>query len=189
MEFFKHLISKGNMLNFYKRIHVERYICLPIFIKIVDILDLHLHGQRFEWSSLGSSYVIISQMVTDRTNFAIANTESCMRPFAWHIYVWCSGMSDNIYSILQGSDCVWICSTWGLANFFGLFFRWWWCCRGWEYLRCPKWPSTYVDLVNTFVHLRIRRQSRTLRKLQQQNRPKIQRNLQHIELKPTHQSE
>ena len=43
-------------------------------------LDLHFKGQRFEWSTFGSSNVIISQTVTDCTNIAIANTESCMWP-------------------------------------------------------------------------------------------------------------
>ena len=46
---------------------------LPIFMHIVNILDVHFQGQKFESSTLGSSYVIILQIVTDVTNIAIAN--------------------------------------------------------------------------------------------------------------------
>ena len=42
--------------------------------------------QRFESSTLGSSNVIVLQTVTDMTKIAIANTESCMWPFDWHIF-------------------------------------------------------------------------------------------------------
>ena len=52
-----------------------------------NIFDLHFIGQRFELSTLGSSNVIISQVVTDRTNNAITNIESRMWPFDWHIYI------------------------------------------------------------------------------------------------------
>ena len=34
----------------------------------------------------------------------------------------CSGVSDNIYRILQGSDCVWTCPTCRLPNFSNSFF-------------------------------------------------------------------
>ena len=33
------------------------------------------------------SAINISQTVTDKVNIAIANTESSMRPFNWHIYI------------------------------------------------------------------------------------------------------
>ena len=56
------------------------YVCkltiknsMLIFIQIVNVLDLHFQGQRFEARILGSSYVITLQMVTERTNIAIAN--------------------------------------------------------------------------------------------------------------------
>ena len=49
---------------------------MPIFIRIVNVFDLHFQGQRRESSTLGSSYVIIPQTEADRTNIAIANTES-----------------------------------------------------------------------------------------------------------------
>ena len=42
----------------------------PIFIKIVNVSNLQFNGQRFEWSTTGSSYAIISQTLT---NFAIDN--------------------------------------------------------------------------------------------------------------------
>ena len=51
-------------------IHVDK-VCL-IFIQIVNFLDFHFQGKRFESSTLGSSYVIISQTVIDRANIAIA---------------------------------------------------------------------------------------------------------------------
>ena len=62
-----------------KRLHLEaqfcanicnlrRYLRPPIFILIVNVLDLHFQGQRFESSTFGSSNVMISQMVIDRTN-------------------------------------------------------------------------------------------------------------------------
>ena len=60
----------------------------PTFVQIVNVLCLSFQGQRFEWSTLRSSYVIISQTVTDWTNIAIDNTESRMWPFDLHIYVW-----------------------------------------------------------------------------------------------------
>ena len=66
---------------------LTRYLRLPIFIPIVDVLDLPLKGQRFESSTLGNSNVIISQTVTYRANIAIANTKSRMWPFDWHIYI------------------------------------------------------------------------------------------------------
>ena len=53
---------------------LTRYVRVPIFIRIVDVLDFHFQGQRFELSTLENSYVIISQMVSDRTHIAIANT-------------------------------------------------------------------------------------------------------------------
>ena len=59
----------------------------PIFIHIVNVLDLHFQGQTFELSTSGSLYVIILQMVTDRTNIASADTGSRMWPFDWHIYI------------------------------------------------------------------------------------------------------
>ena len=50
------------------------YVCLPIFIQNLNVLDVYFQGQIFESSTLGSSYVIISQTVTDRANITIANT-------------------------------------------------------------------------------------------------------------------
>ena len=48
------------------------HVRLPIFIQIVNVLDLHFQRQRFElcmhW---GSSYAITSQTVTDRADIAI----------------------------------------------------------------------------------------------------------------------
>ena len=64
-----------------------RTISLPIFIQIVDVLDFYFKGQRFEWSTLGDSNVIMSQTVTGRTTIAIANTEIRIWPFDWHIYI------------------------------------------------------------------------------------------------------
>ena len=102
------------------------YVSQQIFSQIVCVLDLHFQGKRFESSTSGSSYVIISQTVTDRTNIAfakkmkvtlasrlaylpltlahsngqvqgdappdktniaIANKYSRLRPFHWHIYI------------------------------------------------------------------------------------------------------
>ena len=51
-----------------------RSICPPIFIQIVNVVDLHFEGQRFKSSILGNSNVIISQTVTNMTNIDIANT-------------------------------------------------------------------------------------------------------------------
>ena len=61
-----------------KRLHLEApflthvsllttYLCLPIFIQIVSVLDLHFERQRFESSTFGSSHVIILKMMTGRT--------------------------------------------------------------------------------------------------------------------------
>ena len=49
------------------------YVRLPIFIRIINILDLHFKGQRFESSTLRRLHVIISQLATDRTKIAVAN--------------------------------------------------------------------------------------------------------------------
>ena len=59
---------------------LTRYLRVPIFIQILNVLDLHLNGKKFESSTLGSSKGILSQTVTDRTNITIANTESRMWP-------------------------------------------------------------------------------------------------------------
>ena len=45
-------------------------------------------GQRYDSCTLRRSNVIILQTVTDRTNIAIANAQSCLWPFYWHIYIW-----------------------------------------------------------------------------------------------------
>ena len=50
------------------------YLRLLIFIQIVSVPDLHFQGKRFESD-------------IDRTNIAIANTESRMWPFDLHIYI------------------------------------------------------------------------------------------------------
>ena len=49
------------------------YLCLPILIQIVNVIDLRFKGKKFELVTLGSSNMIISQKVTDRANIAIAN--------------------------------------------------------------------------------------------------------------------
>ena len=60
---------------------------LLIFIQIVNVPDLHFKSKHFQSSALGSSNVIISQTVTDRTNIATASTESRIRPFDWHLHL------------------------------------------------------------------------------------------------------
>ena len=65
-----------------------RYFRRPIFNRIINVLDLYFLGQRFESSTLESSYVNISQTVTYRTNTAIAKTKTHMWSFDWHIYIW-----------------------------------------------------------------------------------------------------
>ena len=65
-----------------------RYVRLPTFIQIINVLDLHFQGQRFESITLVSSQVIISKTVTDGTNIAISDTESDMWPLERHIYIW-----------------------------------------------------------------------------------------------------
>ena len=77
-----------------KSVNIFTYICMlawyvraPIFIQIVHILDLDFQGHGFESRILRSSYANISQIVTDRTNISIANTESRMNSFNWHIYI------------------------------------------------------------------------------------------------------
>ena len=67
---------------------LTRYLGLPIFIPIVNVLDLHFKVQHFKSSTLGCSNVIISQTVTDRTNIAIVNTGCRMWHSYWHIYIW-----------------------------------------------------------------------------------------------------
>ena len=47
---------------------LTKYVRRQIFIKNLDVLGFHFQGQIFESSTLGSSYVIISQTVTDRIN-------------------------------------------------------------------------------------------------------------------------
>ena len=59
----------------------------PIFIQILNVLDLHYQGQRLESSTLGSEYVIISQTMTNIINIAIAKTENHIWPVDWHIYI------------------------------------------------------------------------------------------------------
>ena len=49
--------------NFCILIQVTRYDRQPNFVKIFNVLDLHFKGQRFESSTLGSPYVIISQKI------------------------------------------------------------------------------------------------------------------------------
>ena len=71
------------------------YVRQPIFAQIHKVLDLHFQGQRFESNTLGSSYGIILQTMTYRTNIAIVNTESHMWPLDWHVYIW-------PWSILKG---------------------------------------------------------------------------------------
>ena len=48
---------------------------VPIFIRIIKVLDLQFQGQRFELS-------------TDRTTIVISNTESRKWSFDLHIYIW-----------------------------------------------------------------------------------------------------
>ena len=50
------------------------YIRVQILIQIVNAIGRHFQGQRLELSTLGNSYVNISQTVTDKTNIATANT-------------------------------------------------------------------------------------------------------------------
>ena len=52
---------------------------------------------RQSTSTFGSSYVIVLQTVTDKTNIAIANTESRMWPFNWYIFIF-----DIVHSKAQG---------------------------------------------------------------------------------------
>ena len=68
--------------------HVDKIPLPADFHPNGHVLDLYVQGQRFELNTLGSSNVIISQTVADRTNIAIANTESRIWPFDWHIYIW-----------------------------------------------------------------------------------------------------
>ena len=63
------------------------YIRQPIFIQIINVLDLFFKGKTFESSTLESLYAIISQMVTDGTNITIFSTESHMWPLNWHMYI------------------------------------------------------------------------------------------------------
>ena len=65
-----------------------KYFLDPVFMQIVCILNLPFQDKIFELSTLGSSYVIILQTATDRTNISIANTERCIWPFDWHINIW-----------------------------------------------------------------------------------------------------
>ena len=53
---------------------LTKYLHLPLFIQIFDVLDLHFQGQKLEPITLGHLNVIISQTVTDRANTVIANT-------------------------------------------------------------------------------------------------------------------
>ena len=64
------------------------YLRQPIVVQIVNVLHLQFKGQWLESSTLGSSNVTNSQTVTDRTNVAIANTESRIWAFDWHTYIW-----------------------------------------------------------------------------------------------------
>ena len=47
--------------------------CLPILIKIVNVIDIHFQVQIFESITLRSSYVIISHMMTDMSDSATGN--------------------------------------------------------------------------------------------------------------------
>ena len=62
------------------------YHRMPIFIKIVNVLDPHFQGQRFESRTLWSSNMIISQTVTDRINIAIVNTWKVARGLLFGIF-------------------------------------------------------------------------------------------------------
>ena len=68
---------------------LTRYVRQPNFFQIVNFLDLHFQGQQFESSTSGSSYVIVSQTVTDRADIAIAikYIESRVWPFDCRFYI------------------------------------------------------------------------------------------------------
>ena len=66
---------------------LSTYVRRTNFIQNVSVLDLNCQGKKFESSALGSSCVIISQTVTDRTNIAIVDLESRMWPFHWYDYI------------------------------------------------------------------------------------------------------
>ena len=51
---------------------LARYYRLPIFVQIVDVLDLLFKRHIFESSTRGSSKVIISQTLTDRTKLILS---------------------------------------------------------------------------------------------------------------------
>ena len=57
---------------------MTRYIQGSIFIQIINVLHLRFQCKKFESNTQGSSYVIILQTATDRTNIAIANRKSPM---------------------------------------------------------------------------------------------------------------
>ena len=50
--------------------------------------QLHFQSQKFEQSTLGSLYVIISQTATYNSNIAMPKKGSHMWPFDKHIYIW-----------------------------------------------------------------------------------------------------
>ena len=52
---------------------LRKYVHSSIFIQVVNVLDLHFQGQRLESSTLRSLYVVISQILTDKANIAVAN--------------------------------------------------------------------------------------------------------------------
>ena len=62
--------------NFDRRMPVEKYVHLLIFIEIVNVSDLNYQYQTFESRTLGTSWVIIVQTATDTTDIASAKTES-----------------------------------------------------------------------------------------------------------------
>ena len=55
---------------------------------MINVIDFHFQSPRFKSSTFGSSYTIISQMVTEMANLAIANTGIHIKAFDWHIAVW-----------------------------------------------------------------------------------------------------
>ena len=70
---------------------LARYVRMPIFIHIVDVLDLHIQGQRCESRTFESSYVIIPQRVAYRTNIAIANTPKVACDISIYFFYFWSG--------------------------------------------------------------------------------------------------
>ena len=57
-------------VNFFPHTHTDKIH----FIEIVNVQKRQFQGERFESSTFESLYAIISHLVTDGTNIAIANT-------------------------------------------------------------------------------------------------------------------